>query len=191
MGQALNNIIKRLNGLEIYSITQEKNNIYSEVYSYDAALTNIYDEADTLLREVIVTTAEDYGLDMREKIWGLPRIDLTIEERRNAIAKRLCIGYNDFTLSAMYDFLESLGITAEITEVPEKYRMYIYVTNGANFTVAMRKYLNSQILGFFPTHNEVYVDYRQGTWDTLDNKKTMFNTYDSFNMTWDMLEHFE
>ncbi|MEE1056173.1 MAG: hypothetical protein UH239_02890 [Acutalibacteraceae bacterium] len=190
MGQALDNIIKRLNSLGIYSITPEKS-IYNEIYAYDGAFTDICKEADILLREIIVTTAEDYGLDMREKLWGVPRTDLTTDERRSTIEKRFCIGYNDFTLSAMYDFLESLGITAEITEVPEKCRMYIYVTNGVDFTVAMRKYLNSQILEFFPAHNEVYIDYRQGTWDTLDAKKTMFDTYDSFNISWDMLEHFE
>lgn len=190
MGQALNNMIKRFKSLNIYNVTPAKK-VYKEIYTYDSAFENIYNMADVLLKEVIITTAEDYGLNMREKLWGVPRTDLSTEERRNTIAKRFCIGYNDFTLSAMYDFLESLGMVAEITEVPDKNRIYIYVKNGTNFTVAMRKYLNSQILEFFPAHNEVYVDYRQGTWDTLDSKKTMFDTYDSFNITWDMLEHFE
>ena len=80
MGQALDNIIKRLNSLGIYSITPEKS-IYNEIYAYDGTFTDICKEADILLREIIVTTAEDYGLDMREKLWGVPRTDLTTDER--------------------------------------------------------------------------------------------------------------
>lgn len=187
---SLENMIKHLSPLNLYNL-EEDTAVYNELSVYSKAFEQSYTEADTLLKEMLITTAEDYGLSQRELIWGLPRTELTIEERRNAIAERFCLNYADSTLTAMQSFLASLGVQATITEVPNKYRVYIYVENGSTFTIPVRKYITEQAESFFPAHLQVFLDYRVATWDTLDSHKTLFNTYDSFNYTWDRAEHIE
>lgn len=186
----LENMVKHLTPLQLYSLN-ENTNVYNELGVYANAFEQSISEADILLKELLINTAEDYGLSQREKIWGLPRTELTIEERRKAIIERFCINYSDCTLSAMRNFLSSLGVQATITEVPSKYRVYIYVENGSAFPISVRNYINEQAESFFPAHIEVFLDYRIADWNKLDNNKTMFSTYDSFNYTWDRAEHIE
>lgn len=181
----------KLSPLGIYSIS-EGSNIYNELSAYSSAIEDFTESADELLREIIITTAQDYGLYMREALWSVPRTDLSVAERRASIFKRFGIGLSGFTLNGMYDFMASLGLEGEITEVPEKYRAYIKVTNAENISFPVRRYLTSQIEEFFPAHCQVFVDYRtDGTWDDLDAKRTMFDTYDLFGSNWEQLENFE
>ena len=84
-----------------------------------------------------------------------------------------------------------LGWQTRKSAMPSKNRVYIYVENGSQFPLAVRKYINAQAESFFPAHLDVFLDYRVATWDTLDSHKTMFSTYDSFNFTWDRAEHIE
>lgn len=186
----LNNMIKRIKPLQLYNCSEDTA-IYNELKVYSNALEDSIANADKLLKEMLVTTAEDYGLSLREEIWGLPRTELTTEERRTAISKRFCISYSDCTLEAMKSFLKSLGVQPIITEVPIKNRIYIYVENGSTFSLPVRKYITEQAESFFPAHLEIFLDYRVATWDTLDSKKTMFSTYDILNFTWDRAEHIE
>ena len=186
----LENMLKHLIPLQLYKL-DEDSNVYNELSAYSNAFEHSIAEADMLLKEMLITTAEDYGLSSREKIWGLPRTELTTEERRKAIIERFCINYSDCTLKAMQNFLMSLGVKPIVTEVPSKYRMYVYVENGSTFSIPVRKYINEQVESFFPAHIEVFLDYRVADWNKLDNNKTMFDTYDSFNYTWDRAEHIE
>lgn len=180
--------LNKMNG--IYKITSDTE-IHKELSAYKNGLDDIKNMLDDILKEIIITTAENYGLYMREKLWGVERTDLDTENRRNNIIKRLMLGYGGFTLNAMSDFLTSLGISFEVTEVSENDRIYIYITNGENFSMSMRRYINSQIEEYFPAHLEVFTDYRKSNWDTLDTKQTMFSTYDALNMTWEQLENYE
>lgn len=184
------NMKRRIEPLGLYNIAVTTE-LHKELATYGYFMDKEKKQADNLLKEVIITTAEDYGLEMMEKIWGIPRTELTTEERRLAIEKRFAINYSDCTLKGMLNFLSSLGLSAEITEAYEKERVYIHITNGSGFTYPVKKYMSKQIEEFFPAHLEIYIDYRTIDWDGIDQKLTMFNTYDSFNLTWDRLEHFE
>ncbi len=186
----LENMIKHLKPLHIYNLN-ENTTIYSELEVYANAFNKIIGSADNLLKECIVTTAEDYGLEFQEELWGLARTELSTEQRRNGIKNRYNIYYSDCTLASMQRFLLSIGVQSQITEVPSQNRVYIYVENGSQFPLGVRKYINSQAESFFPAHIDVFLDYRVSTWDTLDSYRTMFDTYDRFNFTWDRAEHIE
>ncbi|MEF2920648.1 MAG: putative phage tail protein [Acutalibacteraceae bacterium] len=190
MGKSLDNMLKRMAPLPMYSLST-KSIVYKELSTYGAMLDKVIDELKNLVAELNINTATDEGLSLYEKIWGLPRTDLTQEQRRNAIEKRLGITYDKCTVKNVIAFFESLGAEVQLTEVNEKYRVYVYVSNGSQFSLPVRKYITSQAKEFFPAHLEIFVDYRAGNWDTLDSKGTLFNTYDSFKFTWDRVEHFE
>ncbi len=191
MKSAWQNMTEKLHSLGIYS-NRTDTVIDKELRTYGTALADVTTTADSLLREIITDTATDYGLSLREKLWGVVRSDVSLEERRENIRKRMTINANDFTLEGMTAFLSSLGIEAEITEVNDQYRIYIHVTNGENFSIPIRKYLTQQINEYFPAHCMVFTDYRtNGDWDSLDARRILFGVYDSYHYTWDDLENFE
>ncbi|MEE1155270.1 MAG: hypothetical protein UH241_08955 [Acutalibacteraceae bacterium] len=190
MGRTLDNMLKRMLPLPIYNI-DSKTIIYKELATYGAMLDKIRDSINSLIKSINVYIAEDEGLSLLEELWGVPRTDLTIGQRIEAIEKRFRLKYNICRIKDVIDFFASLGAEAQITEVYGKFRAYVYITNGALFSLSMRKYITAQALEFFPAHLEVFIDYRTGNWDTLDAKGTMFNTYDNFGYTWDRAEHFE
>ncbi|MEE0060704.1 MAG: hypothetical protein UE295_07750 [Acutalibacteraceae bacterium] len=186
----LENMIKHLKPLQIYNLN-DNTNIYKELEIYANAFNKIISMADNLLKESIVNTAESYGLELQEQLWGLPRTELVTEQRREGIKNRYNIKYSDSTLKSMQQFLLSVGVEGKITEMPSMNRVYIYVENGSQFPLGVRKYITAQVESFFPAHIDVFLDYRVATWDTLDSHNTMFDTYDSFNFTWDRAEHIE
>lgn len=191
MKSALQSMTEKLGKLGIYHIEPD-NHIDKELRTYATALETLTTLADNLLREIIITTATDYGLSLREHLWGIIRNELPVEQRRTNISQRFTINASDFTLDGMTAFLSSLGIDAEIVEVPSQYRIYINVFNGNNFSIPIRYFLTQQIEEFFPAHCMVFVDYRtNGTWNDLDFKRIYFSVYDSFHYTWNYLENFE
>ncbi len=190
MGKSLDNMLKRMLPLHIYSL-DSKSTVYKELATYGARMDKIIEDINTLVKELNIYTAENDGLSFLEQLWGLPRTDLTIEQRRQAIEKRFGLTYDKCKAQDMIQFFASLGAEAQLTEVYGKYRVYVYITNGSEFSIPVRKYITAQAQEFFPAHLEVFIDYRSGNWDTLDAKGTLFNTYDSFNFTWDRAEHFE
>ena len=191
MKTALQNMTEKLHALGIYSTTTDTN-IDKELHTYGNALEILTETADNLLQEIISDTATDYGLSLREMLWGLVRSDLSVAQRRENIRNRLKINASDFTLQGMTAFLSSLGIEAEIIEIPDRYRLYINVTNGENFSIPIRRYLTQQINEYFPAHCMVFTDYRTGgDWDSLDAKRILFGVYDSYHYTWDDFENFE
>lgn len=187
---SLENMVNHLKPLQLYNLA-EGSAVCNELEVYAKALEESVLSADLLLKEIIVSTAEDYGLSKREELWGLPRTELTTEQRREAIKERFSIKYSECNLNAMKRLLTSLGVKATITETPNKYRVYIHADNGSLFSIPVRKYITEQAENYFPAHLEIFLDYRVATWDILDSHKTLFNTYDSFNFTWDRLEHLE
>lgn len=186
----LKNMIKHLKPLGLYNLSEDTT-IYSELEVYANAFNEIICVADNILKESIVNTAEDYGLELQEQLWGLSRTELSTEQRRESIKNRYNIRYSDSTLKSMQHFLVSVGVKGQITELPSQNRVYIYVENGSQFPLGVRKYINAQTESFFPAHIDVFLDYRVATWDTLDSYRTMFDTYDNFNFTWDRAEHIE
>ena len=186
----LANMIKHLKPIKIYNL-DDNTTVYKELEVYANAFNKIISSADNLFKESVVNTSEDYGLNFQEELWGIVRTELSTEQRREAIKNRYNIYYSDCTLNSMQRFLLSIGVQGQITEVPSKNRVYIYVENGSQFPLGVRKYINAQAESFFPAHIDVFLDYRVATWDTLDSSRTMFDTYDSFNFTWDRAEQIE
>ncbi len=186
----LDNMINKLLPLRLYSLTRDTA-VYKELSVYAAQLEEISSSAEQLLNELIVATASDYGIYMWENVWGVERNDLTTDQRRNSIFKRLGLSYSKCNLSAMKNFFQSLGAVAEFTEVPERYRIYIYISNGSDFSLTLRNYINAQAKEFLPVHTEFFIDYRIADWDSLDNHLNMFDTLDMLKFTWDRLEHYE
>lgn len=188
MSKIYESMVNSLTPLQIYNISQGSL-VNAELLSYCAALDDLEGELDGLLKEMFITTAESYGIENYEKIWGAPRNDLPLEKRKEMILKRLSTNYDDFSLAAMEEFLLSLNMDARIIENPADYQVYVDC-NKTVYTKAQRKWIEREIKNFFPAHLHVYVDFRTIDWDDLDALKRIYNNIDNLRYTWDDIENY-
>ncbi len=186
----MGNMTARLKPLGLYSL-ESSTVVYKELLCYAQQLETVADEIGNLLKEAVVTSAEAYGIEMWEQLWGVKRSDMDIAKRRQAISERLALTGRSCTIADAKNFFLSLGAKAEFSEDYIKNRLYIHITNGSEISMNFRKYISAQALEFLPAHLAVFLDYRQGNWNTLDKRNNTFNTYDAMNYTWDSLEHYE
>lgn len=91
---------KRLEDTGLYDI-EPGGIVYAELKAYAAGLDLLFDEAEELIRECFIPTAESYGLELREEL--LQRVNLlnTLEGRRNALINAFSLSSGDFTAEGM------------------------------------------------------------------------------------------
>lgn len=177
---------EKLAPLKIYNITQNSE-VQKELSIYAAALDTVESNIALLERECFINTAEDFGLDGREEIWGTVQREIPIDKRRELISAKLSIGYDDFNLEAMKKFLSAINFDAEIIEMPDKNRIYI-INKTTSYTKAEQKLIKKQIENFFPAHLELYIDFRTINWDTIDSKNRTFQYMDNMALSWDKID---
>ncbi len=99
---------KHLEDTGLYDI-EPSGIVYAELKAYAEGLDIFFDEADELIRECFIPTAESFGLELREAL--LQRVSLlnTLEGRRNALIKAFSISSEDFTSEGMTKVAESFN----------------------------------------------------------------------------------
>lgn len=96
--------------------TNEGQLVYAELMAYAEGLDIYYNALDELIRECFVSTAETYGLEMREKFIDKCIINSSIESRRKSILTALSICNTDYTKSGFQKCLGIFGIDGTLTE---------------------------------------------------------------------------
>ncbi len=85
------------------------------------ALGASMDEAEAVqtrnLREGVVMTAQDEGLDLVEQLFRYRPAAASVEDRRAAIAGLMMVGGDSFTLPALRKCLRGCGVEALVEEV--------------------------------------------------------------------------
>lgn len=87
-----------------------------ELQSYAAGLDPVYGALRELQKESFVETAEGYGLENREKIFGLASPGGT-EARRKAVLAMGAVLPDGFTKKGMEESLAGLGLNVSIEEL--------------------------------------------------------------------------
>lgn len=108
-------IKRKLKPLNLYNLDEE-NIINAELSAYARAFDMINDEIASLENECFISTAEGYGLDLREKLFGYIRAGLSNEKRREMLIYRRSVTSNNFNKGKLEEALMSSGIEATITE---------------------------------------------------------------------------
>lgn len=186
MNSALKNMLSSLSPLKLYELNADTL-VYKELSVYAEGLDMLNQEIKRLHKECFVPTAESYGLDNREKIWGAAQNHLSVQERRGMVIKRLAMHDSDFTLLGMKNFLQALHMDAAIIEEPESFTVYVNCGN-TKYTKAQRSWITKEINQFFPSHLEVFIDFRTITWEELDKKSMTFTQLDAYSYTWNDIE---
>ena len=88
----------------------------AELESIGMALDGPARALEELEREMLLTTAESWGLDRVESLLRRRPVAQTPQSRREALAALLRIGGDSFTLAAINDNLRGCGVNAVVSE---------------------------------------------------------------------------
>ena len=148
MVTAFRSLSKKLAPLNIYDMS-EGTNIFAEISAYAYAIDKHRQNTQVVLRECFISTAESYGIETREKVFGNLREDYTLSQRREMLKLRRGFGDSDFTLAGFDKFMNSLG--AGSCSLQEMYRTYeAAVTMFNTFSDTDAQWIENQIEKFLP-----------------------------------------
>lgn len=130
---------------------------FNEIFNVeDIELENLRDQINNILQEVIVKTAEDYGLTKYEKIYGITNVAETVEARRMTILLKMN-NRTAYTYKWLINTLnEAIGEeNYKITTDFKNYKMNIEI--ALNYTEAA-EILKKDLVKQMPANIEL--DYR-------------------------------
>lgn len=130
---------------------------FNEIFNVeDIELENLKEQINNILQEVIVKTAEDYGLTKYEKIYGITNVAETIEARRMTILLKMN-NRTAYTYKWLINTLnEAIGEeNYKITTDFKNYKMNIEI--ALNYTEAA-EILKKDLVKQMPANIEL--DYR-------------------------------
>ncbi len=185
----LESLIKNHLPLHIYNITEDSN-IYCELSAYAEGLEVLRAELQTQLRECFFMTAESYGLENAERLWGNVRDDLPASRRRQMLITRSAFGYDDFTLQGMQKLLGFLGIEGVVYENPKAQRLVVD-TKGTQLSQGQKNWIYSQLCSLLPCHLDIDVLWGDFCFDDIEAKNLTFDQMDSKSLTWSAIDIYE
>ena len=129
-----------------------------ELKAYSAELDRVYSELDILLREAFVSTAETYGITLREKFVGKERTDLTLARRRERLMLREMQAAGGHGIADLNQLIESLGVTDYSVSIVHRH-CKITITVGDSLTDAQKADFEKGINAFAPVTFETIFTY--------------------------------
>ena len=154
---SLTSIKKKLRPLNLYNLN-DNNIINAELSAYAIALDMINSKIAELERECFISTAESYGLDLREKLFGYVRDNLEASKRRDMLIYRGSITSNDFTKKKLEEALMASGMEATITEDFENNEITVNCTNIFD-TLKTEAEAQTAAEEFMPAHLDVTFNF--------------------------------
>ncbi len=185
----LNSLINKHAALHIYNITDDSN-ICRELQAYAEGLEMLKAELDTMLRESFYATAETYGLERAERLWGKVRDDLDVKKRRQMLITRSAFGYDDFTPEGVKKLLAFLGVDGVVYEYPKAQRVVVD-TKEADFTQGQKNWIYSQLNALLPAHLDVDVLWGNFCFDDIEKNNLTFDQMDAKSLTWSEIDIYE
>ena len=148
----ISNILERTGLYE----AREDSLLQAELAAYAEGLELYFGELETMLRECFISTAETYGLTLREQLMRHGGFDSTLEGRRNALLKGASVGSGDFTEAGMTKVLESFGLTGSFTFSPQQ--PLLTLRTPQTMTTARRDRLLEELRPLMPCWVELAIE---------------------------------
>ncbi|MBR1779255.1 MAG: hypothetical protein IJ758_01975 [Clostridia bacterium] len=186
----IESMIEKLSVFAVYNLEKENSLVLAELNAYKKGLDMIKENLDELERECFLSTAQSYGLDIRERAFTSKKDDLPFEERREMLKYRYSITSNDFNKTHIEKALISAGIRCYIIENPKRQSIYINCLERFDTTLPQ---VESQKLAekFLPAHLSYEFDFRPLQWREIELKDLTFQQIDNFNLTWDEIDNYQ
>lgn len=151
------------------------------------ALDQCGDELAQIQREMLLTTAESWGLSKIEALLTRRPVTENLPDRRAALAALLRIGGDSFTLQAINDNLRGCGLNAvaEETGVPGEIAVRFPDVPGIPDGFDEMKGIIEEIL---PCHLGIEYRYWYITWEEMETRFDRWSVLDGLDVTWEELE---
>lgn len=183
---SLNSMVSKLSATGIYSLNEDSN-VYSELKAYAEGLDVLVSELEVMLRECFFSTAEDYGLERAERLWGNVHNDMDTEKRRQMLLARSSFGAGDFTLEGTEKLMKILGISGAVFEYPALQRISVDVSDD-DYSEGQRIWIISQLRALLPAHLDVDVVFSGLDWNQVDSKNLTFEEMENRALTWEEID---
>lgn len=146
-----NRIMDIICKFKIYS--KDNVNLQGEMYAFSKGLEIVGNRLETMEKECFVSTAEDYGLTVKERYFdSITRAD-NIKNRREMLLSILSVNETDFNLSGMKKFMGQFPVNSKITEFVASNRIVITFDRN-DWIVNNFDFVKSCVEDFFPSHLE-------------------------------------
>lgn len=146
-----NRIMDIICKFKIYS--KDNVNLQGEMYAFSKGLEIVGNRLETMEKECFVSTAEDYGLTVKERYFdSITRAD-NIKDRREMLLSILSVNETDFNLSGMKKFMGQFPVSSKITEFATTNRILITFDKN-DWIVNNFDFVKSCVEDFFPSHLE-------------------------------------
>ena len=175
-----------LKPLSLYKLSDDTL-IHAELLTYSIEFDTLINSLNELERECFISTATDFGLSLREKIFGPIRLDLTQSSRREMLLYRGAITSNDFNLEAMAKSLVSVGIKGYIIEKPSLYQIHINCLELLDDSRSQAQ-VEIEAKKFLPAHLEAIFDFRPLQWVQIDAMDKTCLEMDNKDYTWAQID---
>ncbi|MEE0869644.1 MAG: hypothetical protein U0L70_07620 [Ruminococcus sp.] len=150
---------EKLNAVGIYSI-DENSNISKELSAYSEGLDSLFENLDIMTKEYFIETAENFGIERREKFLGKEKEEYSTEKRREMLMLQEQNMGGKCTPDAFCDILRSCGLTDfTFTELPTSFRLSITIND--TLSPEQKKIVTERINLEFPLHLLVAINFSE------------------------------
>ena len=178
-------MMRKLEPLGIYDLS-DNTNIKNELQAYGYVLNVHRQNMEELLSESFISSAEDYGLEIREKVIGDAKSSYPLEKRREMLTLRKGFNENDFTKESLKKFLRSFGVTSyRIVEIPTQRSVSVCI--GGSYPDSEAKWIENQIKQVLPAHLRINVYFGGKTWNQFQLMNKTFATLDAEELSWEQI----
>ncbi len=159
----------------------------AELESAGAALDGVDQVLEEVEREMLLLTAEDWGLSAVEELLRRRPAAPTLEQRREALAALLRIGGDSFTLEAINDTLRGCGLQAVASETgtPGYVEVRFPDVPGIPDGIETMQAIIEEIL---PAHVGITYVYWFSTWAELEEQLETWGDIEELGLTWGEME---
>lgn len=159
----------------------------AELEAVGAQMDRVALELEDSQREMLVSTAESFGLSRLESLLRRLPMASDVERRRAALTALLRIGDDSFTLSAINDNLAGCGLNAVASEtnqsgvVEVRFPEVPGIPDGFSDMAAI-------IEDIIPCHLQIHYVYWYITWAELEARFTSWSELEASGLNWAELE---
>ena len=138
-------------------------------------------------REMLICTAEGWGLEAVEALLARKPVAASLERRRAALAALLRIGGDSFTLAAINDTISGGGVNARVEETEQAGTVEVSFPQVPGIPPNFEE-IRIIIEDIIPAHLIIQYHYWYLTWQQLEQKFSCWQDIEDKNLTWYGLE---
>lgn len=138
-------------------------------------------------REMLVSTAQDKGLEAIERLLARRPVTSSLERRREALAALLRIGGDSFTLAAINDNLKGCGLNAVARETGQPGYVEVYFPEVPGIPEGFEE-MRAIIEDILPCHLGITYVYWYITWALMEQRFHTWGAVEAAQHSWEELE---